>query len=328
MSRTRYFVFRSFQTVFLLLFILTFLFFFFRLLPGNYLDLMVFQGANPEQIEAIKQAWGLDDPLYVQYYRYIANAITLDFGLSLRYREDVLTVAGRKMFNSFILVAPAITTSYIIGGILGTIMGSIRGSRLEKYGTVAVLGVGTMPIFFFSILAITVFSVKLGWFPTGGIRPIGMSFGSDASFWALYTNPGFVYHYTLPFLVIVIRYLAYPLLIMRTSSVEVAGQGFFYYHRITGIPRLARLKHLGKHASLPLITLYPISIAQAMGGLVLLEVVFNWPGIGFELVQSVLARDTPMVQFIIFMIAAGVIIGNFAVDIVYGVIDPRISAES
>jgi len=126
---------------------------------------------------------------------------------------------------------------------------------------------------------------------------------------------------------VVCRYLFIPSLIMRTSVVEVMGQDYTEYHRLTGLPTAKRLRHVAKHASLPVITIYPVSLARALGGLVLVETVFNWPGIGFTLVEAVLGRDYPVVQFVFFVVAAFVIISNFLIDLLYGVIDPRIRVE-
>jgi peptide/nickel transport system permease protein len=116
-------------------------------------------------------------------------------------------------------------------------------------------------------------------------------------------------------------------LVTRTSVVETLGQGFIDYHRLTGIRKFDRLKYIAKHSSLPVITIYPISLTRAIGGLVLVEIVFNWPGIGFTLVEAVFSRDIPVIQFVFFLIATYIIIANFAVDLLYGIIDPRVSIE-
>jgi peptide/nickel transport system permease protein len=114
-------------------------------------------------------------------------------------------------------------------------------------------------------------------------------------------------------------------MIMRTSVVEALGQDFSYYQRVVGLPEFRRKWHIAKHASLPVITLYPVSMTRAIGGLVLVEIVFNWPGIGSTLVSSVFARDIPVVQFVFFLVGAMVIIANFGIDLLYGIIDPRVS---
>jgi peptide/nickel transport system permease protein len=107
--------------------------------------------------------------------------------------------------------------------------------------------------------------------------------------------------------------------------VEVQGQAFSYFQRLTGLPKSMLLRNIAKHSSLPVITLYPVSMTRAIGGLVLIEIVFNWPGIGYSLVQAVLGRDYPVLMFVFFLIAVFIIISNYLIDVLYGVIDPRVS---
>ncbi|WP_170977485.1 ABC transporter permease [Halorussus salinisoli] len=322
----RYVAIRSLQTITLLWLILTFLFFFFRLMPGSLIDQLAYQGASEQVIEATREKWGLNDPLYVQYWRYLVNFVMLDFGTSLQFRVPVLKYVRLKMFNTFVLVAPAITVAYVIGTVFGTILGNRRGSRLERYGTIPAIMFGTMPGFFISILLIVVFASFLNIFPTSGMISATTSQQfSDAAWYRSYLTADFLLHYTLPFAAIVLKFIYLPTLIMRTSVVEVSNQDFMFYHRVTGIPQWKYLKHVAKHSVLPVVTLYPTSMTRAIGGVVLVEVVFNWPGIGNALVKSVLARDYPVIQFVFFAAAAFIIIANFGVDLIYGVIDPRVS---
>lgn len=322
MSRVRYLALRSLQTIFLIWVVITALFFFFRLMPGDFTDLMIFEGASPETVERFEENWGLNDPIYVQYFRYLQNMVFFDAGTSVRYRIPVTDLVGRRIFNSFILIAPAITLAYIIGGVIGVYAGIRRGKFFEKYGLVGVIMFGATPSFVIAVLAVVIFAGMLDLFPTGGMIPLELQ-GTEP-WWGVYLTRGFVWHYTLPFTVIVLRYLLLPTLIMRNSVVEVLGQGFIEYQKVTGIPAYHRWLTVAKHSSLPVITLYPISMTQAIGGLVLVELVFNWPGIGFTLVQAVFDRDTPVVQFIFILIAIFVILANFIIDIIYGLIDPRV----
>lgn len=329
MSRARYFAFRVVQTIVFIFLVLSFLFFFFRVMPGSYTNIMIAQGMSPEAINQFEARWGLNQPLYVQYISYIRNLIVLDAGTSLEHGVPVWEYVSMKIFHSLILVGPAITSTYVFGAVVGTLMGNNRGSTGERYGIVPIILFGTVPVFFMGILLIVVFA---GWFnlvPTSGMLSVETySRFQDAPWWRPFLTTDFLIHYVLPYTAILLRYSYLPTLIMRTSVVETRGQDFFYYHRITGLKKSTRLRHLAKHSSLPLITLYPASMTRAIGGLVLLEVVFNWPGIGQALVQAVLARDFPVVQFVFFLVALIVIIGNFLVDILYGVIDPRVSVES
>ena len=326
MSRVRYIGVRTVQTIFLLWLVLTFLFFFFRMMPGSFVDIMLFGGANQETIEAFKTKWGLNDPLYIQYWRYFINFLQLDMGTSLQFRTPVVEFVRVKIFNTLILAGPGITVGYVLGSVLGTVMGNRRGSKLERYGIISLITVGSFPGFFIGIILILIFSVWLNIFPTSGMVSAEVSAQyADAAWWRPYLTKDFAMHYVLPFSAVVLRFLYSPTMVMRTSVVEVMGQDFNYYNRVTGLPYVKRLNHLARHSILPVITLYPVSMTRAISGLVLLEIVFNWPGIGYALVQAVLSRDFPVVQFVFFVTAAVVIISNFAVDIIYGFIDPRIS---
>lgn len=324
-SLRRYFAVRSLQTVLMLMLVMTALFVLFRSMPGDFTAQMATAGANEEALQEIREQWRLDEPIYVQYWHYLANLAQGNLGESPVYRVDVWEFTKIRIFNTFILVAPAMTFTYVLGVVIGTVAGSNRGSAFERFGTIPIIGAGSSPAFFTAIILIVVFAVWLDLFPTSGM----LSSGSHEEFawWEVYLTRDFAAHYVLPFAAVVCRYLFIPTLIMRNSVVEVMGEDFTEYYRLTGLPTLTRLRHVAKHASIPVITIYPVSLARALGGLVLIETVFNWPGIGFTLVEAVLARDYPTVQFVFFVVAAFVIISNFVVDLVYGVIDPRIRLE-
>lgn len=328
MSRARYFIKRTLQTIVLLWLALTLLFLLFRLMPGDYGDILLLGGADPATVAEFRETWGLDDPLYVQYIRYLTNFVLLDAGVSIQTQEPVWEYVRIKIFNTFILVAPAITFAYLLGALLGAFAGWRRGGRFERHLPVPLLFVGAIPEFFMAMLMIIIFAGMLDWFPISGmIDPVLSTQLEGASWWRIYTTKTFAMHYILPFTTVVLRFLFLPSLIMRTSVVEILGQDFVFYQRVAGLPKSHRLRTISKHSSLPVITMYPISMARAIGGLVLIETVFNWPGMGYALVQAVLARDFATVQFVFFAIAAFVIVANYVVDILYGVIDPRVSID-
>lgn len=317
---------RTVQTIFMLWLVLTTIFVMFRLMPGDFTQQMAAAGASEEVLATIRENWGLNDPIYIQYIDYMQNFLRLDMGESPVFRVDVWDFTKGRIFNTFILVAPAMTFTYLLGALTGTIAGSKRGSLLEKFGIVPVIGIGSFPAFFISIVLIVVFASWLNLFPTSGMHTPGFTRQFDV-WWRPYLTRDFGMHYILPFAAVVCRYLFIPSLIMRTSVVEVMDQDYTQYHRLTGLPKTQQLRHIAKHASLPLITIYPVSMARALGGLVLIETVFNWPGIGWTLVEAVLGRDYPIVQFVFFVVAAFVIISNFVVDLIYGIIDPRIRID-
>lgn len=325
MNRLRYLLARTAFTAVLIGLVVTFLFFLFRLLPGSFLDLMTVRGVSPESVAAMEEQWGLNDPLHVQYFTYVENLLRGDLGNSIRYRQDVWVLVQTRLLHTFILVAPGITIAYILGSIYGTIAGSDRGSSLEKYGSLLIIFVGSFPSFVLSIFLIIIFASWLNWFPTGGLMDTLLyNELKEIAWWRPYLTEDFLWHYTLPFAAIVLRYMYFPSLLMRTSVIDVANQPFMFYHRITGLPKFRYYRHLAKNASLPVITMYPVSLTQSIGGLVLIETVFNWPGVGNLLVDAVLGRDYPVMMFLFFLIAAFVIIANYVVDVAYSFIDPRL----
>lgn len=329
MSRAKYFVKRLAMMLVTFWLIMTALFLLFRLMPGDITALYLRAGADQATVELFQEKWGLNDPLYVQYFNYFNNLlIDQDLGTSLNYGVPVLEYVLPRLFNTFILVAPAITTGYIVGSTWGTLIATTKRSWVENYGLVIAISLGTIPIFFLGMLSIIFFSLRLELFPTSGMLSSATRQAfSAAPWWRPYLTTDFLWHYALPFSVIAVRYSYLPTLLMNTSVREVMGGGFNYYHRVTGLPGWRRKFHLAKHASLPVITFYPLSMARAIGGLVLIEFIFNWPGVGVALVQAVFNRDLPVLEVIFFMVAAFIIVGNFLVDIVYGWIDPRVSIE-
>jgi peptide/nickel transport system permease protein len=329
MSQLEYYLRRTAVTIGLVFAAATALFFFFRAMPGSAVDIIAVSSASPEQLEALRAEWGLDQPIYIQYYQYLANLLTGNMGESFRYGRPVTEITLTRIRNSFILVGPAIITAYLLGSVFGGIMGQSSDSLTEKYGTISMAVVGTIPDFFLGLLLVLVFAQYLNFFPTSGMLSISTqaSLGSEPSLLQMMLTTDFWLHYTLPFLTIVFKYLYYPALVMRTSVVEVSDQNFVYLNRIKGLPRRRRLRRLMKHASLPVITIFPLSMSKAIGGLILVEIVFNWPGIGSLLVEAVQFRDYPVVQFVFFLIAVWVIVGNYVVDILYSAIDPRVTIE-
>jgi peptide/nickel transport system permease protein len=221
------------------------------------------------------------------------------------------------------MMASGAVFTVVIGSIFGTLFGRARGSWKEKYGMVPILITGTIPSFFTAILLVIVFANVVDWFPTSGmVTPGSTAVGLDR-----YLSTDFLHHYVLPLTAVVLRYLFLPTLIMRTSVVEVLGQDFIEFHRFTGLSETRQAKHIMRHSILPIITLYPLSMTRAIGGLILIETVFSWPGVGRALVAGIEARDFPVVQFIFFLMAVFIIVSNFFVDLLYGVIDPRVSIE-
>ena len=326
MSYKKYVLVRTIHSLVTLCLVISAIFFLFRLMPGDFTQMIAMRGADEEVLNTIREQWGLNDPLYVQWYTYMINLIFLDFGTSRVYRVPVWEHVKMPIFNTFILVAPAVTLNYILGGVIGTAIGRAKGKASEKFTNITLITIGSFPSFFIGIVLIIVFSQWLNLFPSSGMIP-GRVISDHDTWWGPYLTRDFAHHYILPFSAIVLRYLFFPTMLMRSSVVEVTGSNFAEYQRLTGISSLRHAFHLAHHASLPLISMYPMSMIRAFGGLVLIETVFNWPGIGWLLVDGVLARDLPVVMFIFTIVAVWVILTNFIVDLLYGIVDPRITTQ-
>jgi len=325
MSQLYYYARRILVAIVLIFAIATFLFFAFKLMPGSYATILLQQGASPQKVAQVKQQWGLNKPIYIQYLSWMGNMLTGHAGMSRQYNKPVVTVVGTALRNSMILALPGVVCAFIVGSIYGALMGNRPGSRFERYGIIIPNLVGTTPDFFVAILVLFLFSMTLNLFPSGSMTSIQVA--TSVSGWRIFTTTSFWYHYTLPFLTIVIKYMYYPATVMRGSVVEVRNQEFATYQRLLGLGRWRRFRHIMKHASLPVITVLPAVTATSISGLVLIEIVFNWPGVGSLLFNSVIARDTPVIQFMFLLIAIWIVLGNLVVDILYTVIDPRITID-
>lgn len=326
MSRVGYYARRVVVTVVLIFAVATFLFFAFRLMPGDYATMLAGSGATQEQMDQLRAQWGLNQPLYVQYYQYMANLLTGNAGISRATGEPVIATVGRSFWNTAVIAIPALLLAFVVGSVYGALMGNKPGSSLEKYGIIPPTVFGTTPDFFLGIILLVLFWGWLGWLPSGGLAGLETYRAVDEHH-QIYLTTDFLKHATLPFLTITLKYLYYPALIMRGSVVEVRGQEFAVYQRLLGLKDRTRFKHIMKHASLPVITVLPALTATSVSAQVLIEIVFNWPGLGLLLLESVLQRDTPVIQFLFLVIATWIIVGNFVVDIAYTLIDPRITYE-
>jgi len=316
---------RLLHTAITLLAVLTMMWAMFRLLPGDPFSVFLGQGElTGAEVEALKAAWGLDRPLWTQYLHYLGNFLTGDLGLSFYYRQPVLEVVAPALLNTLILMAPAVVLATLFGIVLGSRLGWRRGDRIELIGSLLMLIPRSLPIFWIGIILLMIFSYWLGWFPIGGMRtpafipttPIERVPGYDLAI-----------HLALPLLAAVIYFLADPLMIMRTAMLEAAGEDYVTFARAKGLP-LRRVRAIARrNAILPVVTYTAIMVSFAFGGQVLLEVVFSWPGMGRLMVNSVAHRDYPIAQATFFFMAAIVIVLNLIIDLLYVVLDPRITYE-
>ncbi len=325
MNLWRYILQRLGQTAITLFAVMTLMWGMFRLIPGD--PTTVFLGTGelpPDALAALRQAWGLDAPLYRQYLDYVGNLITGNLGTSFYFRRPVLDVLLPMLGNTLLLMGVAMTLATLIGIIVGAYLGWKRGQRVEQIGSLLVLIPRSLPIFWIGIMLLMAFSYGLEWFPIGGIGT--PAFIPETPIEAL---PGYdlVRHMILPVLTATIYFVSDPLMIMRTSMLEVVEEDFITFARARGLPERTVRRIARRNAIRPVLTYIAIMISFAFGGQVLLEVVFSWPGMGSLMVSSVAQRDYPVAQAAFFLMAVIVILLNLAIDVLYVFLDPRIRYE-
>lgn len=313
------------QTVIIMVIILTLLFVLFRMMPGDPTTLMLASNISIEEQNYLLAKWGLDQPLWKQYVMYFKNFFMGDFGSSFYYNKPVTEVLGDKVINSLMLMGISIAFAILIGGAIGSFCGWRRGGVIEKIAIIITLFLRSVPIYWLGIMLLSVFVFWLGWFPAGGMHSLGFHAGS---FFEKYFSLDFLIHLLLPSFCAFLTYLCDPLMIMRSSILEVQGEDYIEFAKAKGLSEWqVMFKHGMRNAILPLITYIAILIGFAFGGQVLLETVFSWPGMGREMVLAVTRQDYPVCQAAFFLMAMVTVIMNFVVDLLYGFLDPRITYE-
>ena len=273
---------------------------------------------SQEQVEALSAYWGVDTPPLTRYAGWLGDVLKGDFGTSLLYRRPVLEVVGERLSSSLILLLSAWLLSGILGLILGVVAGAFRGRLPDRLIRGYCLVISSTPAFWLAILLLLIFSVWLGWFPIGMSVPVGMESSSVTVFDRLY-------HAVLPALTLSITGVANIALHTREKMADVLESDYVLFARARGEDaRGIVLRHGLRNVMLPAITLQFASISEIIGGSVLVEQVFSYPGLGQAAVTAGLGSDLPLLLGITVITAAIVFGGNLAADLLYGAVDPRI----
>jgi ABC-type dipeptide/oligopeptide/nickel transport system permease component len=290
------------------LFLLSLTIFFFVRVTGDPATLLVEPGASRADIAAIHHQFGLDRPLWVQYWLFMVNLFHGDLGQSFYYQVPVLQLYLSRLPNSLMLAAVAMGLSLLIG-IPSGILASVQVGRFwDGFGKVfALLGL-SLPSFWVGLVLILVFSVYLGWLPSSGA--------------------GTPLHLIMPAFALGWYFAASHMRLTRSSMLEVLGSEYIKLARLKGLPQsLVIAKHAFKNALIPVLTLAGINLVIMVNVAVVVETVFAWPGIGRLLYEGIAFRDFPVVQGVVLMGGAMIVVVNLLVDILYAVIDPRIRLE-
>lgn len=279
-----------------------------HLVPGDPAELIAGQYATPEDVRNIRESLGLDRPLAVQYGNFVRKALTGDFGRSFRTGRSVSEEIGGRYVNTLILGAVAMLFAAIAGMFSGVLSAVRRRSLSDHLALLlSTLAVST-PTFFLGLLLMLVFAVWLSWLPLAGFDS-----------WQ---------HIVLPALTLGAASAAVVSRIMRASLLDVLDNAYVRTARAKGLREPVVIwRHAVRNAVLPVITVAGLQLGYLLGGAVVVETVFAWPGIGRLLVQSILARDFPVVQASVLIVAVTFIAVNILTDLLCGLLDPRVSVQ-
>jgi len=277
-----------------------------RFIPGDPARAIAGVNATPEYIEQVRRELLLDEGLHVQYYVYFTNLLQGDLGRSTFTRRPVTVELMERFPNTLVLSATAMIIASVIGLSAGIVSATRRYSMFDNISMLAALVGVAAPVFWLGVMFQILFSVNLGWLPSSGI--------------------GTWKHLILPALTLGLATAALIARITRSSMLEVLRQDYITTARSKGlIERVVTYKHALKNALIPVVTVMGLQFGTLLGGAVLTETVFSWPGIGRLMVDSILNRDYPVVQGAVLMLAVLFVLINLVVDIIYAFLDPRIS---
>lgn len=296
---------RVLGTIPTLIIVITFVFFFVRMIPGDPARLVAGEQATQQDVEAVRVQLGLDRPIAVQYIRYIGGLLKGDLGNSLRTKRPVSVEIGARYRNTLVLTATSLIWSTLAGVFFGVWSGKNRGKWQDYTGmTVAVSGI-SLPAFWVGFLLIMIFAVKLRWFPT--------------------TGAGKFKNLVLPSITLGISIAAVIARFTRSSVIEVLKEDYIRTARAKGLKEKAvTWRHAFRNSMISVVTVVGLQFGYLLGGSVVTEAVFAYPGLGSLLIESVNYRDYPAIQSLILIFSLQFIIINLVVDILYAILNPEI----
>lgn len=293
-----------------------------RLAPGDLVDVIAGESgaATAEYLEQLRQQFGLDKSLFDQFLAYIQNIGQLNLGYSFRYNMPVADLILDRMPATLLLAVAGITLAVIVGVTLGVLSARFRGTVLDEVISILATMGFAVPVFWFGLMAVVLFSVKLGWLPIGGMTTIGIFGGT---WWAHAVDVAT--HLILPALTLSIFYVALYSRITRSAMLEVYQLDYVRTARAKGISESrVVLHHVLRNALLPIVTLTGLQLGAILGGSIVIETVFSWPGLGRLAFDAVASRDLNLLLGLFLINSLLVIAMNLLIDILYAALDPRI----
>jgi peptide/nickel transport system permease protein len=304
---------RLLSTVVVMAIVAIFIFLLLHLSPGDPAAIIVGDNATPAQIDAVRKQLGLDDPLAVQFVRWVGGVLTGDLGVSIFSHEPVNKLIGQRIEPTVSLALTTLLLAVVIAVSFGVLAAWKVGTWVDRFVMVLSDLSFSVPVFVVGYLLIYVFSITLGWLPVQGYAPLG----DGVLVWAR--------HLVLPSIALGLAYVALIARITRTAMLDVLSEDYIRTARAKGVatgPVL--MKHALKNAGVPIVTVIGIGVALLIGGVVITETVFNIPGVGRLVVDAISQRDYPIIQGVTLLFSGIYVIVNLLVDLSYTLLDPRI----
>ena len=286
-----------------------------KLVPGDPAIALLGPQAEPRDIAMLRQAWGLDRPIHQQYMTWLGHVLRGDLGLSLEQRLPVSILVLSRFKNTAILTFASIVVSCAVGLTAGVASATRPRSVVDRLTMLLALFANSMPAFWLGLVLILGFSLGLGWFPVTGMQSIR----GEGGFLDL------LHHLVLPAVTLGGATTAIVARLTRSSLLEVIRLDYVRTARAKGLfePRVV-LRHALRNALLPVVTVVGLQVGFLLGGAVLTETVFSWPGVGLQLYRAISTRDIPLIQGSVLLIAVTFVFINLLVDVLYAYLDPRI----
>lgn len=300
--------------------IMTFDFFLFRLMPGNPIQILYRSPSlSQSQITALEQQFGLNLPMWQQYLLFIKNTFTGNFGISIYYHQPVSSVLFPALMNSLILLVPATIIAIALGIMTGKMAAWRRGTAMDGAITGGSMALYSIPTFWLGGMFILV-AIYTNSLPVSGMYTTGETFPS-----LIARISDLIPHLILPLTTLTLVLFGQFTIIMRNSLIDVLGEDYINFARSKGASERYMLqRHAVPNAELPMISIIAVNLGLSVGGAILTEVVFSWPGIGFLIYNAINARDYPVLQAAFVIVAIVIVIANIIADILYSSLDPRI----
>jgi peptide/nickel transport system permease protein len=301
--------------------------------PGDPADLLLSEEASPEDIAEARHRWGLDQPIYVQYFRFLANILSGDLGTSFKYADPVISLIGERLPATIELALASMLIAIAIGIPLGVWAGAKPNSWADNLGsTFGFFGI-SMPSFWFGIMLILVVSGYLNWLPSSGRNTYGVAPGGESGFYiirSLFTGNlhaawDGIRYLIMPAVALGTGMMGLIMRVTRSSVMEVMDEDYVRTARAKGLAEGRVLwRHVLRNALVPVITVVGLELGTLLSGSIIVETVFSWPGSGALLISAIQSRDYPLITGTVLTYTVAFVAINFAIDVLYALIDPRI----